>query len=291
MHNFYIKAAAAAMLSVMLLAGCDTVNDAAQKVRQDAHEVAQAAGDSVAGKVNGITDRIKSGGQHIEWTAEREVGSESALRIDHKVGSISIVPGAGQTASVKTTIWFLNEKSYRSIVENAETSLVAKNGKLEIVTNPKGDPGRDLWEWAESKYGYSEFLIDYEIQIPAAIKSFDIANDVGGITMNHLNGTYRVNNNVGTIAVEDAQLAGKSSIKSEAGSVQIGISAMEKDSSLIAKTNVGSIHAKLADTLACTLKLDSDLGIISGGSRGKTDINGGGPQITLSSSVGAISVE
>lgn len=291
MHNYYKRAAAAATLSVMLLAGCDTVNDTAQKFRQDAHEVAQAAGDSVTGKMNSITDRIKSGGQHIERTAERDIGSESVLYIDHKVGSINIVPGAGKTASVKTTIWFLNEKSYRSIVENAETSLVTKNGKLEIVTNPIGDPGRDLWEWAESKYGYSEFLIDYEIQVPAAIKSFDIANDVGSITMNHLNGTYQVDNNVGTIAVEDAQLAGKSSIKSEAGSVQIGISGMEKDSSLTAKTNVGSIHAALADTLACTLKLDSDLGIISGGSRGTTEINGGGPQITLSSSVGAISVE
>lgn len=291
MRNTYKGIGAAVILSAVLLAGCNEVDDAVQKVRQDAHEVATAAGSSVVGTVNGIGDRIKSKGEHIELAAEREIGSETVLQVDHKVGNITVVAGTGNKASVKTTIWFLNEKSYRNIVDEAETTLVAKNGKLQIVTNPKGNPNDNLWDWAQSKYGYSEFMIDYEVQVPASLTDFEIENDVGQITMNNLSGMYQVDNSVGEIVVNGAQIKGKSSIKSEAGSVQLSISGIEKDSSLKVKTDVGSIHATLADDLACTLKLDSELGIISGASKGSSDIHGGGPLITLSSSIGAISVE
>lgn len=291
MRNVYKWLAGGAVLSALLLAGCDAVNDAAQKVRQDAHEIAAAAGSSVVGTGNDIGERLKNSGEHIELSAERELGSETVLQVDHKVGSIKVGLTTGNTASVKTTIWFMNEKSYQNIVEQAETSLVASNGKLEVVTNPKGSPEENIWDWAQSKYGYSEMMIDYEIQVPASITGFEIRNDVGGITMTNLSGIYAVSNQVGEIVVTGAHIQGSSSIESEAGSVQLAIGDMGKDSTLKAKTKVGSIHASLSDTLACTLKLDSELGIVSGAPKGSSDINGGGPLITLSSSVGAISIE
>ncbi|MWV45782.1 hypothetical protein GRF59_19380 [Paenibacillus sp. HJL G12] len=282
---------AGTMLSAILLSGCDLVNDAAQAVRQDAQEVAFAAGNTVVGTVNDFAEHLTQDGERIELSSQRDIGSEAVLQIDHKVGNIKIVQGTGNSVSVKTTIWFLNEKSYMKIAENAETSLVSRNGKLEIVTNAKGHSDRDLWDWSQSKYGYSEFKIDYEVEVPAAITGFEIANNVGEVTMDQLKGSYQVENNVGKIVVNGASIMGKSSIKSDAGSLQLNIKDAEKGSSLKANTNVGSIHASLEETLACSLKLDSDLGIISGAPRGKSDLNGSGPLITLSSSVGSISVE
>ncbi|MBB3126869.1 hypothetical protein FHS19_001523 [Paenibacillus rhizosphaerae] len=71
----------------------------------------------------------------------------------------------------------------------------------------------------------------------------------------------------------------------------MGIQEMEKDSSLQVGTDVGGVQAVIASSLSCTLNVQSELGTVSGVSSGSTDFNGGGPVITLSSSVGAISVD
>ncbi|GIO60139.1 hypothetical protein [Paenibacillus cineris] len=280
-----------AVLAVMLLAGCGTVEDAAQKLKQGAHETAMTAGTTVMDTVSGIEESIKSKGDSILLTAAQEVGADSSVQIHHKAGNITLVRGTGNKITVKTTIWFLNDQTHRNIAEQAETSIVDNNGTMEIVTHAKGDPKRDLWDWAESRFGKSELFIEYVVNVPDRITGYEIANDVGGITMKNLNGSYQVENSVGRITVEGAHVAGKSRIQSDAGSVRVDIQEMEKDSTLQVGTDVGGVQAALATSLSCTLKVQSELGTISGVSSGSTDFNGGGPVITLSSSVGAISVE
>ncbi|MDR0269188.1 DUF4097 family beta strand repeat-containing protein [Paenibacillus sp.] len=291
MNKSYRWIGAIAILSTALLAGCDTVSDAVQSVRQDVHEVVAATGDTVSGTTNDITDALMKNGEQLKLTAQREIGTETVLRIDHAVGNIALVPGSGNTLSVKTTVWFTDKKSYRNIAEEAETSLVSTNGQLKIITNPKGNPSQDLWDWADSKFGYSRFKIDYEVEVPASITSFDITNNVGKITMDNLKGVYQVHSDVGEIAVGGAYISGESQIESNAGKLRLSISGMAEDSSLKAKTDVGSIHASFADQLSCTLETDSDIGLVSGASKGKQDINGGGPLVALSSSVGNITIE
>ncbi|MBB3126868.1 hypothetical protein FHS19_001522 [Paenibacillus rhizosphaerae] len=56
------------------------------------------------------------------------------------------------------------------------------------MTHAKEDPTRDLWDWAESRYGKSELLIEYVVNVPDQITGYEIVNEVGGITMKNLNG-------------------------------------------------------------------------------------------------------
>lgn len=69
------------------------------------------------------------------------------------------------------------------------------------------------------------------------------------------------------------------------------IAGMKSDSRLKATTNVGSLNAVLADGVKCSLVAKSDLGQITGVEGGKRDVNGGGPLLSLSSDIGAITVE
>ncbi|MFU1797968.1 hypothetical protein ACM1RC_29205 [Paenibacillus azoreducens] len=296
---------AVALLSTVFLAGCGEVDEAMQNIKEEAVQTAdefvQAAKDEgnvavraadhlASDTTNKVKDNIRKKGKQLNLTAQREVGAETVLCIDHKVGDIKLVPGKGQTLSVKTTIWAKDDKAYSRIEKEAETSFVSANGKLMIVTSPKGEPDTNLWDWSNSKYGTSNFMIDYEVEVPAAMTGFEITNNVGGIQIDNLKGVYLVNNDVGETVISRAYIQGESRIGSGAGRLQLGISGIAEDGSLKAKTDVGSIDASFEGSLKFTLDSDSDLGLISGAAKGKQDVNGGGPLVTLSSSVGSITV-
>ncbi|MNN97581.1 hypothetical protein D3C81_2167760 [compost metagenome] len=65
---------------------------------------------------------------------------------------------------------------------------------------------------------------------------------------------------------------------------------MTGNSSLTASSDVGAIKTTLVSGLNCTVKASSELGAISGVSKGKQDYNGGGPLLSLSTEIGAITV-
>ncbi|GIO32323.1 MULTISPECIES: hypothetical protein [Paenibacillus] len=292
MKRSYRWAIAAAMVSVLLLAGCDTVHEAAQTVKKDIQEVAAAAGDSVGNAAAGAAERLKREGEPVELSAEGEARADTVLHIDHRVGNIRLAAGDGDAVKVKTTIWFLKERSsYRNLSEQAVTSLIPKDGQLELITSSKEDTGRNLWDWADSKYGYSDFIIDYDIELPATVAGIDVASDVGEISVDGFRGTYRIHSDVGNIVVKEGRIAGTSDIGSNAGSVELRLNGIEEGGGLTARTDVGSIRAAFADSMKYTLKAESELGALSGVSNGEHEINGGGPPITLSTSVGPINVE
>lgn len=291
MKRSYQWAVAGAILSGLLLTGCASVNEAAQSVKEDLQQVTAAAGDSIGNAASGMADRIKRSGKPLELTARHESGSETVLRIEHEVGNIRLVPVAGDAIQVKTTIWFLKDTSYENLAEQAETSFLPEGGNLRLATSPKDDPERNLWDWAESKYGYSDFVIDYEIEVPGSVTGIDIASDVGEVNVEGFKGNYRIRNNVGNIVVLDGHALGASEIEADAGSLQLRMNGIEEGGSLTARTDVGSIRASFADTMKYTLQAESDLGAITGVPDGKREFNGGGAEILLQTSAGEITVE
>ncbi|MNI50444.1 hypothetical protein D3C73_1051050 [compost metagenome] len=88
----------------------------------------------------------------------------------------------------------------------------------------------------------------------------------------------------------DAQITGKSVLQSDTGSITLGLKDMKDGSSLTASSEIGAIKTSLAPGLNCTVKASSELGAISGVSKGNQDLGGGGPLLTLSTEIGAITV-
>lgn len=124
------------------------------------------------------------------------------------------------------------------------------------------------------KYGYSDFSINYLIELPASVDRFEINNDVGSIELNQLQGTFDISSDVGAITLRDVEVTGKSKVETDTGSIELSINEMKNSSSLKAKSDIGKISASLDSSLKCTVEASSELGHISGTGSGKLDLNG-----------------
>lgn len=282
----------AVFVFVGLLSGC---TNNTETIQSGIGEAVEGIRDTVQDTALDLSDELKRNGIHQEISYTQEVDhSVSALQVDHEVGNIVVKGTSDDKIKVTATIWSLDKASrddkYQEIMDHAEISVVVNGDQLEVVTHPKGNEKLNMWKWAKKEYGFSNFSIDYMIEIPDRVKNYDISSEVGEINLSNLRGVYDVHNNVGSVSIEGAQIEGKSSIVSETGSLQLGIDQMQEDSSLKVRTEVGAIVANLAESLQCSLETKTEVGSITGASKGKSDINGGGPLLLLTSSVGSITV-
>ncbi|MDQ0192754.1 hypothetical protein [Paenibacillus wynnii] len=312
MRQNYKPILAAVVLSMVLLAGCTQLPGKADnnweligenEVRQDlGTALQQDLGEAAAGLEQTVEDSAIKLSEHIitkgiskKLSAAKEVGSSTVLSINNPVGTIEVKPASGNQIIVNTTIWFDNNSNHEAdrqeIMDNAEVSIQLNGDKITASTHVKNNPKKDLWTWAQDKFDYSNFSIDYSIEVPESVDMYQITNNVGEVQLHDLQGTYRIVSNVGAVKISGAAFTGKSTVESNTGSIHLDIADMKAKSSLKVKTDIGSISASLAKSLQCSLEIESELGVINGAEDGKSEINGGGPLISLSSSIGAITID
>ncbi|MHA7582634.1 DUF4097 family beta strand repeat-containing protein [Paenibacillus vandeheii] len=284
MHSVYKKLLVAALGSVGLLAACtnNPLNSSSE-------------GGNAQGAESQWMKLISNNAIDKELDQVSEKSASSLLVVDHPVGNIEVRSSEDGELQVRTYIQALNNRTGESILEelaqNAEVSLTTKGNTTTVEIHPKDETGTDLWSWADKNIGNSHFIVNYVIEAPANIVEYEISTEVGNISLAGLTGSYELANNTGSIDLNNIQVQGKSSIKSDAGTIRLDLNQLHDGSQLKASTELGTITALLPSNLAYTLKAETDLGKVSGASRGKSDINGGGPLLSLSTSVGTIKVE
>ncbi|MHA6529285.1 hypothetical protein [Paenibacillus sp. BAC0078] len=311
-HNTAIIAAIA-VVSIALLAGCrelpgkeaadaqleqrlsgksheEIVETAKQELGQITANVEQAVQNTAVK----VSQEINSKSISKELTTSLKSGSASVLSLDNAIGEVQVTSTKDDSLTVKATVATHNVSNHETslkILDNAEVSIEASGDKLIVSTHAKDNPQKDLWTWAQKKFGSSDISIDYEIGVPANITEYQINNNIGAIGLQDLKGTFHIVSNVGSIHLENAQVSGKSAIKSDTGSIRVDINGMEPGSSLNVKSEIGKITASLASNLKCTVEASSELGQITGTSKGKKEFNGGGPLLSLSTQIGSIAVQ
>ncbi|OAB45675.1 DUF4097 family beta strand repeat-containing protein [Paenibacillus antarcticus] len=297
MRRNYKPMLLAGFVSLVLLSGCaKNANEVIQTSIDEATQAIGAIGETVSSTASEWGDQLKRTGIHKEIVLSQNIESSvSILHLANEVGSIEVKGSSEDKIKVKATIWSLDKSlrddKYQDMMDSAEITAVVSGDQLKISTHSKGNEKLDLWKWAEKEYGFSNFSIDYVVEIPNSVNGFEISSEVGAINLSHLKGSYNVHNEVGAISIEGAHIQGKSNVGSETGSIKLAIDQMEADSRLEAKTEVGSIHANLAESLQVSLETESEIGSITGAPKGASDINGGGPLLSLSTSVGSITIE
>ncbi|MCJ8010202.1 hypothetical protein MUG84_00415 [Paenibacillus sp. KQZ6P-2] len=231
--------------------------------------------------------------EDLSVTVEQNI--TEAVKIGNTVGNIEVSASPDDKLSLKASLQTLNNDSHKSIMEEivkeASVSVRVDGDLMVVLAHPQEDPEMDLWTWAKRKYGDSKFSINYEVQLPAKVTRFDVSTNVGEIGLSGLDGEYKVFNSVGVIHIDEANIQGKSSLQSELGSLRLQLDGIASGSVLKATTDVGTITAKLPSDSPYSLNIATELGRVSGANKGKSDMNGGGPLITLTSSVGSITVE
>ncbi|MFB4324285.1 DUF4097 family beta strand repeat-containing protein [Priestia sp. BR_2] len=282
------------LLIFAVLVGCDAAQNADEAVNRELDKLAQI-GNLAGESAIAISDQVKREGKEFEWTTAQEAGTAEGLVIDHAVGNIELIAVPGSEVNVKTTVWF-NESFFKNdnirtrVTEQAATSLALQDGMLELRTHPRDDSGISLWDWSQKQFGDSGFMIDYVIEAPEALQNIRIKNDVGKVRVNELKGAFELQLGAGEVQLNQTEITGSSRIVSEAGSIKLDIGQIDLDGSLTANTSAGSITAAFAPSMKYTLNTETELGQITGASRGQSDVNGGGAKISLTTSVGSIKV-
>lgn len=269
--------------------------DLGTAIKEGVGEAAAITEQSVQNAVTQVVDEVTADSIRKELTASGKIGSATVLSMNNAVGEVKVQSGSADTINVTATIVShnrsANESDRQQILDNAEISIEINGDQVELSTHAKDSPDKDLWTWAQKKYGFSDFSINYVVEVPSFIDSYEIQNNVGQIHMSGLKGNYNVASDVGAIHIEKAVLSGKSTIESDTGSIQLDIADLTSGSSLTSTSQVGSITAALPDDLQYSLETSSELGQITGADKGTSDVNGGGPLITLSTQIGAIRVQ
>lgn len=288
MNSITITAAA---VSLIVLAGCAGMKDKSDEA------MSQAAGSLEQSLIHVAEEwgqKSKEAGLSRDISTHSQVGQVTKFSLDHSIGNIKITAYDGEEIRINTTVWFGKStklENRQRILDQAEVSVTEKGDQLTIVTHPKEEQNTSLWTWAEKKYGISDFMIDYVIEVPATIDSYDIHNEVGVVELYDLKGSFNISSEVGSIQMNDAHMTEKSLIQTTTGSVSVHIADMSKESRLNVKTAVGNIELNLNDEVKCTLVTKNEVGAIVGASEGTSEINGGGGEITLQSEIGTIVVK
>lgn len=299
---------AASAVLLALAAGCgpaekqtlqqqweQTVGNTVDSVSQSLSDTAASVQQSVALAAGEWKDDLTFTGRSHELSTTGEIGTTGKLQLENAVGRLEIKKGTSDQIVVKATIQAADlparsEKLDR-LFEQSEVSVIPQGNVAQVRVHAKGKSDQNLWDWAQKELHFTEFRIDYVVEVPAGIQEFEVTNNVGEITASGLTGTYRLTGDVGSIKVEDARLSGESSITTATGSLNLGILAMDSGSRLQARADVGSITATLDPSVACDLETRSELGAIHGVPEGSSERGGGGPLVALETSIGSITVQ
>ncbi|WP_068783263.1 hypothetical protein [Paenibacillus phocaensis] len=307
-HTSQIAWLAASAVLLALASGCgpaenqslqqqleQTVSNTVDSVSQSISETAASVQQSVNLAAGEWKDDLTFTGRSHELSATEEIGTASKLQLDNAVGRLELKEGSSDQVVVKATIQAADlparQAKLDQLFKQSEVSVIPQGDAIQVRVHAKGEPEQNLWDWAQKELHFTEFRIDYVVEVPAGLREFEVTNHVGEITASGLTGTYRLEGDVGSIRVEDARLSGESSIRTATGSLDLNLLAMDAGSRLQASTDVGSVTAVLDPSLACDLETSSELGEVSGAPKGSSKRGGGGPLIALKTSIGSIKVE
>jgi len=293
--KYKLAAMAGAAAVLVLLSGCTETMKAEEQAKHVVSRTTESLGQAVSNTIDAHVGKLKQEGASRSLSVTEPAGRATAIRLENEVGNIAIRAAEGGDLEIQAEIWSANKSADRDVLtevfDQAEISVTTEGNEMYIAVHPKEDPDMNLWKWAQKKYRFSDFSIDYTLGLPESIVSYDVASQVGDVVMTGLQGSYRVRSEVGSVQLTEAGITGASSISASTGSIELGIARMEETADLQVEAEIGSIEAKLADSLNCEVEAKAELGEISGVPDGRSRRGSGGPLLSLNASVGAITVQ
>ena len=294
--NFLKMLGVALLASTLLLSGCsDQLEDNLKEVASGAQNAVHQVGDLIQDTGADWSEDLRNQGKSIQLDKTQPVSKATTLNINHPLGDITIEPSPrSEEIKVEAKLWGsqidAEKEKIKQVFQQAEVSLVPDQETLTVLIHPQGKQDENLWDWAQNQYNTSKFLVDYTIYVPEQVTAYQIHNNVGNITMSRIQGSLQLTADVGEIQVQEVQIADDSSIIVNTGQLDMSINEQSNFSSLSAKVELGNLVAKVPSTLPSEVEATTELGELTGIDKEGVKLNGGGPLITLTTSVGNITV-
>lgn len=233
-----------------------------------------------------------SGEQHI--SAENNIASISS---EIPAGNITINKSETGKIEIRAEIKVKgkDEDIKNDILNNSLIKLETNGDRAKLELQTKDGDG--FWQWHKKYFSGYLITINYYIEIPESME-FDLSTGAGNISISDIEVALTASTGAGNISLNNTKLTNEIEISTGAGNVNIG-GEFKDLNSLNIENGAGNITLSLPSTTAMELSIDTGVGNVGGSivkdnglkNHSKQDINGGGPEVEISSGVGNISVD
>ena len=235
-----------------------------------------------------------------ENSAEQQISAENniaSISSEIPAGNITISKSSTSKIQVRADIKVKgkNEDIKNEIINNALVKLDTNGDRAKLKLQTRD--GGNFWDWHKKNYSGYLITINYYIEIPESME-FDFSTGAGNISISDIEVALTASTGAGNISLNNTKLTNEIKISTGAGNVSIDGEFKDLDS-LDIENGAGYITLSLPSTTPMELSIDTGVGNVGGSmvqdngmkNHSKMDINGGGPEVELSSGVGNISVD
>ncbi len=253
---------------------------------------------------NTVTTEEAAGNNESE-TAEgntkivEDIGNGDVLNIHNNAGNITIKKSDDTklVVEIQKKIRGVSSKEIKDVFRTMNLSLERDGKDLNVVLKTKN--GKDFWDWNKLDLELLKCSINYIVSVPEGVKAINAETGAGNIDIKEVSAMITANTGAGNIELDRVSATEETTLETGTGNVDFD-GDIDKVTSFRASTGVGNVRLKVPENTKMSLSAETGLGHLSGffvDSDEKVknsfngDINGGGPEVNLSTGVGNTEVD
>ncbi len=293
--KFFSSIAIISVVSMLILtAGCGVrINGKDYTIFKANQEVDNKGGD--------VASEGTSGSGTVEGNNKitEKVGTGEVLTISNSAGNITVKKSddTNLVVEVQKKIRGVSSQKIKDAFRSANLRLERDGKSLNVVLETKD--GENFWDWNKHELSLLKCSVNYIVSVPEGLKEISAETGAGNIDIKDVSVMITANTGAGNIDLDNVSATGETTLETGTGNVDFDGN-IEKVTTFNASTGVGNVRFKVPENTKMSLNAETGLGHLSGffvdsdkkvNNSFNGDINGGGPEVELSTGVGNTEVE
>lgn len=293
--KFFSSIAIISVVSMLILtAGCGVrINGKDYTIFKANQEVDNKGGDVASEETSG------SGTVEGNNKITEKVGTGEVLTISNSAGNITVKKSddTNLVVEVQKKIRGVSSQKIKDAFRSANLRLERDGKSLNVVLETKD--GENFWDWNKHELSLLKCSVNYIVSVPEGLKEISAETGAGNIDIKDVSVMITANTGAGNIDLDNVSATGETTLETGTGNVDFDGN-IEKVTTFNASTGVGNVRFKVPENTKMSLNAETGLGHLSGffvdsdkkvNNSFNGDINGGGPEVELSTGVGNTEVE
>ncbi len=228
-----------------------------------------------------------------------EIGNGKVLNISNNAGNITVKKSDDTklVVEIEKKIRGVSSQKTKDVFRSMDVLLERDGENLNVVLKTKD--GNDFLDWNKHELGLLKCSVNFIVSVPEGVKELNTETGAGNIDIKDVSAMITANTGAGNIELDRVSATGETTLETGTGNVDFDGN-IDKVTSFTASTGVGNVRLKVPENTKMSLNAETGLGHLSGffvDSDEKVknsfngDINGGGPEVELSTGVGNTEVD
>lgn len=221
------------------------------------------------------------------------------LSINNNAGNITVKKSDDTklVVEIQKKMRGVSSKEIKDAFRSASVTLERDGKNLNVVLKTKD--GNDFWDLNKHKLSLLDCSVNYIVSVPEGVKELITETGAGNIDIKDIAASITANTGAGNIDLDNVSAIGETTLETGTGNVDFD-GDIDQVTSFTASTGVGNVRMKVPENTKMSLNAKTGLGHLSGffvdsdekiKNSFNGDVNGGGPEVELSTGVGNTEVD